>query len=55
MKVSALLVSKEQVRLPETFEHFGIDSERIGFEVVWQLEPRIVPALTQEDVDSVVL
>jgi len=27
MKVSALLVSKEKVRFPETFEHLGINSK----------------------------
>lgn len=55
MKVSTLLVSEEQVRLPETLEHFGVDSKGVGLEVIWQLQPGIVPALTQEDVDPVVL
>lgn len=34
MKVGALLVGEEQVRFPETFEHLGIDSERVGLEVL---------------------
>lgn len=55
MKVGALLISKEQVGFPETFEHLGINSERIGLEVVWQFQPGVIPALPQEDVDSVIL
>lgn len=55
MEVGALLVGEEQVGLPQTLEHLGIDSERVGLEVLRQLQPRVVPALPQEDVDSVIL
>lgn len=55
MKVGALLVSEEEVRLPQTFEHLGVDGERIGLEVLRQLQPRVVPALPQENIDSVIL
>lgn len=55
MKVGALLVSEEQVGFPETLEHLGVDGERVGLEVVGQLQPGVVPALPQEDVDSVIL
>lgn len=34
MKVGALLISKEQVRFPEAFEHFGINSEGVRLEVL---------------------
>ena len=55
VKVGALLVGEEQVGLPQTLEHLGIDGERVGLEVLRQLQPRVVPALPQEDVDSVIL
>lgn len=55
MEVGALLVGEEQVGLPQTLEHLGIDGERVGLEVLRQLQPRVVPALPQEDVDSVIL
>lgn len=55
MEVGALLVGKEQVGLPQTLEHLGVDGEGVGLEVLWQLQPRVVPALPQEDVDSVIL
>lgn len=34
VEVGALLVGEEQVRFPETFEHLGINGERIGLEVL---------------------
>ncbi len=55
MKVGALLVGKEQVGFPETFEHLWIDGERIRLEVLRKLQPWVVPTLPQEDVDSVIL
>ena len=55
VKIGTLLVREEQVRLPETFEHLGVDGERIGLEVLRQLQPGVVPALPQEDVDSIIL
>lgn len=55
MKVGTLLVGEEQVGFPETFEHLGVDGERIGLEVLRQLQPGVVPTLPQEDVDSVIL
>lgn len=55
VEVGALLVGEEQVGLPQTLEHLGIDGERVGLEVLRQLQPRVVPALPQEDVDSVIL
>lgn len=55
MEVGALLVGEEQVGLPQTLEHLGIDGERVGLEVLRQLQSRVVPALPQEDVDSVIL
>lgn len=55
VKVGALLVGEEQVGLPQTLEHLGIDGERVGLEVMRQLQPGVVPALPQEDVDSVIL
>lgn len=55
VEVGALLVGEEQVRLPQTLEHLGVDGEGVGFEVLRQLQPRVVPTLPQEDVDSVIL
>lgn len=55
MEVGALLVGEEQVGLPEAFEHLGVHGQRVGLEVLRQPEPRVVPALPQEDVHAVVL
>lgn len=55
VEVGALLVGEEQVGLPQTLEHLGVDGEGVGLEVLRQLQPRVVPALSQEDVDSVIL
>lgn len=55
VEVGALLVGEEQVGLPQTLEHLGIDGEGVGLEVLRQLEPRVIPALSQEDVDPVIL
>lgn len=55
VEVGALFVGKEQVGLPQTLEHLGVDGEGVGLEVLRQLQPRVVPALPQEDVDSVIL
>lgn len=55
MEVGALLVGEEQVGLPETLEHPRVDREGVGLEVLRQLQPGVVPALAQEDVDPVVL
>lgn len=55
VEVCALLIGEEQVGFPQTLEHLGVDGEGVGLEVLRQLQPRVVPALPQEDVDSVVL
>lgn len=55
MEVGALLIGKEQVRFPQTLEHLGVNGQRIRLEVWWKLQPGVIPALPQEDVDSVVL
>lgn len=55
MEVGALLVGEEQVRLPQTFEHFRVHSQRVGLEVWRELQSGVVPALPQKDVHSVVL
>lgn len=55
MEVGALLVGKEQVRFPQTFEHFRVHSQRIWLEVRRKLQSGVVPALPQKDVHSVVL
>lgn len=55
MEVGALFVGEEQVGLPQTLEHLWVNGQGVGLEVLRQLKPRVVPPLTQEDVDSVIL
>lgn len=55
VEVGALLIGEEQVGLPQTLEHLGVNGEGVRLEVLRQLQPRVVPALPQEDVDSVIL
>lgn len=55
MEVGALLVGKEQVGFPEAFEHFGVDCEGVGLEVLGETEPWVVPALPQENINAVIL
>lgn len=55
MEVGSFLVGEEQVGLPQTLEHLGVDGEGLGLEVLRQHQPGVVPALPQEDVDSVIL
>lgn len=55
MKVGVLLVGKEQIRLPQALEHFGVHRQRVGLEVCRQAQPRVVPALPQENVHTVIL
>lgn len=54
MEVGPFLVGKEQVRFPDGVQHRGVEVQRVvGVLAVGQ--PRVVPLLSQEDVDSVVL
>lgn len=55
MKVSALFVGKEKIGFPQAFEHLRVNSKRVRLEVLRKPESGIVPALSQEDVDTIVL
>lgn len=55
VEVGVLLVGEEQIRLPQALEHFGIHRQRVRLEVCRQAQPRVVPALPQENVHAVVL
>lgn len=54
MEIRPLLVGKEKVRLPNRIQHGGVQIQgRVRKLTV--SEPRVIPVLTQEDVNSVVL
>lgn len=54
MEMSPLLVSKEQIRLPDGVQHGGVQVQGVvGVLVVGQ--PGIIPLLPQEDVHPVIL
>lgn len=55
VEVSALLVGEEQVRFPQTLKHLRVDGQRLGFKILRETETWIVPALTQENVHSIIL
>lgn len=55
VEVGVLLVGEEQIGFPQALEHFGVHRQRVGLEVCWQAQPRVVPALPQEDVHAVIL
>lgn len=55
MEVGVLLVGEEEVGLPQTLKHVGVHRQRVTLEVCGQAESRVIPPLTQEDVDPVVL
>lgn len=55
MKVSALFVGKEKIGFPQAFEHLRVNRERVRLEILRKPESGVVPALSQEDVDAIVL
>lgn len=55
MKVSTLFVGKEKIGFPKAFEHCRVNSERVRLVVLRKPESGVIPALSQEDVDTIVL
>lgn len=56
MKIGTFFICKKQVRFPQTFVHRGIHGQGIRApEVAGQLQPGVIPFLSQEDVNSIVL
>lgn len=56
MEIGTFLICKKQIRFPQTLVHRGVHCECIWApKVTGELQPGVIPFLSQEDVHSIVL